>query len=96
MRHEQFHVFTIFKCHYNVGVTIIIYLFVKATMTSDIYARILSLIETMFFLENSGTWPAVENPASGQFPQLLRQYTQKSMETVDQIKISTSSNDKKF
>ena len=25
--HDRFHVFTIFKCNYNVGVTIIIYLF---------------------------------------------------------------------
>ena len=25
--HDQFHVFTIFKCDYNAGVTIIIYLF---------------------------------------------------------------------
>ena len=27
MTHDPFHVFTIFKCDYNVGVTIIIYLF---------------------------------------------------------------------
>ena len=42
----------IFKCDYNVGVTIIIYLFdvVEATMTSDIYVHILNLIETMFLL----------------------------------------------
>ena len=54
MKHDWFHLFTIFKCDYNVGVTIISYLFdvVEATMTSDVYVHILNLIERCFFCEH--------------------------------------------
>ena len=48
-RSVWFDIFSIFKCNYNAGVTIIISLFevVKGTLKSDIYVHILNLIKTI-------------------------------------------------
>ena len=98
MTQERFHVFTIFKydcndCLFDVT---------QLIMTTDIYAYILCLLETMFFFLNStkniGTLRnlLVRKPsANGQFPQILRRFSQKCVETIRRRKISTLGNQTK-
>lgn len=100
MTQDRFHVFTLFKSNYSVGVTIIIDLFdvLSATMASDDHMLILGLIETMCFYEHcekyrnstksNGTKFLSKQTISTVFSQL----TQKLPKTVRPRKIFTPEN----
>ena len=104
MTHNRLHVFTIFKCVYNVGVTIINYLFdvfnVRHLWRHYDVRYLCAYIKlkryySMNTAKNTGTScsPLVwKSSANGQFPQIPGWFTRKSVETV----ISTSGNQKKF